>query len=250
MIMRFSHAVLFSFVLVAGCSSASDGDDRGQGSTPAPAATPPDAERVALIRGALKDPATAGATHDAVAAQTKPVAQSLGDFGHYTAVGVADPTHSLSIDRWTTAEGATGLYDSPDFQKAAGGLFAAPPSIALFTHPDGWLAWGDVDYRKVNAKIFVTIRGRLAAADLETAKKAHNDAAGALEAAASARGDVAHVVLASVSDPHEVTFIDYWTNPEGPSAFYATPEARQAFGGIFAAAPEVEVFASTSWVQW
>src|SRR6267142_5508139 len=114
-------AVVFAYVsIVAGCGDKSVTPD----------AAPP-ATFTARIRGPLAA-ATVGDSktyHDGVAKGGEPQANANGDFAHLVGLGISDlgtPLNEfLALDRWSSVDGANGLYGDPMFQAAFRPLFSA-----------------------------------------------------------------------------------------------------------------------------
>jgi hypothetical protein len=88
----------------------------------------------------------------------------------------------------------------------------------------------------------LTIRGTLAPANLEAARKVHNQTAGdpAGVAAAKSLGDVSHMVYVPVEhDGHakgagEFLIMDLWTSIEGLNTFFADTHVQEGGAMIFA----------------
>jgi hypothetical protein len=94
-----------------------------------------------LVRGHLKDPATAQAVHDAGAMMAEPIAQSLGDVAHLPFTGRADDAEFLAIDIWAQPDGIATFYNDPRFQAGAAMAFDGAPEISVF-HATDWHQWG------------------------------------------------------------------------------------------------------------
>lgn len=83
------------------------------------------------------------------------------------------------------------------------------------------------------ATFLFTVRGPLAAADLEGGRVAHNMAAGSDEAVAAARSfsDLSHAVFVPVEQngagAGELLIIDYWSNPAGIGRFFSDPQVQK-----------------------
>lgn len=234
-------------------SSSSSGTDETTGTT----GEPVDNHWGALVLGTLftDDLMTAQATHDAVAMAGEPTAMMAGDYGHDALLGTTwlDTAENqfLAIDQWETLEGAQRVYGDPEFQTAFGMLFARPPSLELFERREDWHGWGSLEAGDGDAHWFVVVRGRLAEADLDAARAMHDAVAMEGEAAATALGDVAHVVwVGTPEDPQQFFAVDVWTSDEMIAAFYGDPKFQAAFGMLFEAPPTVGVYASTDWYQW
>jgi len=91
-----------------------------------------------------------------------------------------------------------------------------------------------------SADIFLlTIRGELAAPDLEAARKIHNMTAGDDQGVAMARSfsDLSHAVYVPVTPPKsgagELLIIDYWTNPDGLKTFFSNEQVQQGGGMLY-----------------
>jgi hypothetical protein len=93
-----------------------------------------------VIRGALKDPKTSQATHDAAAKAGKSTANQLGDVAHTAYLGTSDATQTLIVDVWIKSDHIEEFYTDPSLQKAFAGLFAAPPTLGVY-HSTDWYQW-------------------------------------------------------------------------------------------------------------
>ena len=93
-----------------------------------------------VIRGTLKDPKTAQATHDAAAKAGKDTANQLGDVAHRIYLGRDDAKETLIIDVWVASDKLEDFYADPNLQKGFAALFAAPPTLGVYrsTH---WHQW-------------------------------------------------------------------------------------------------------------
>lgn len=84
-----------------------------------------------------------------------------------------------------------------------------------------------------------TVRGPMAAADLEGGRLAHNMAAGTDQAVAAARSfsDLSHAVWVPTEDAEsgagELLIIDYWNNPDGIGRFFADPQVQQGGAAVY-----------------
>jgi hypothetical protein len=234
-----------ALALVACSSSSSEGPspaaDAGQATEPL----------TVVIRGNLAgDAATSKQRHDTLAGSVKPRANQLGDVGHYTFLGKDDQHKFLSIDRWTSTDGLQQFLSDKDVAAGLAQFYTAPPSVAIYTTPAGWVTWGKVDYREHGAVVAVTIHGHLANADVAASQKTHDGLAGTLKDTATSKGDVAHNVFLGAQDAQDMIMIDYWTDPTAAGAFYSDPDLQKGFAGLFAGPPEVLFQTSTDWVQW
>lgn len=85
----------------------------------------------------------------------------------------------------------------------------------------------------------LAIRGTLAPATLEAARKVHNATAGAPENVAAVRslGDLSHMVYVPVEAPKsgagEFLILDVWTSPDGINTFFSNPTVQEQAGQIF-----------------
>lgn len=85
----------------------------------------------------------------------------------------------------------------------------------------------------LTAQFLFTVRGPLAAKDIEGGRIAHNMAAGSDQAIAAARSfsDLSHAVYVPVEPPKsgagELLIIDYWNNPDGIGKFFSDPQVQQ-----------------------
>ena len=82
-------------------------------------------------------------------------------------------------------------------------------------------------------QFLLTVKGPLAAKDLEGGRVAHNQAAGSDQGVAAARSfsDLSHAVYVPVkpngSGAGELLIIDYWSNPAGIGQFFSDPQVQQ-----------------------
>ena len=85
----------------------------------------------------------------------------------------------------------------------------------------------------------LAIRGMLAPATLEAARKVHNSTAGAPENIAAVRslGDLSHMVYVPMEKPAsgagEFLILDIWTSPDGINQFFSNPTVQEQAGQIF-----------------
>jgi hypothetical protein len=89
------------------------------------------------------------------------------------------------------------------------------------------------------AQFLFTVRGELAANDIEGGRTAHNMAAGSDQGVAAARSfsDLAHAVYVPVEPAKigagELLIIDYWNNPEGIERFFSDPQVQKGGAMLF-----------------
>lgn len=85
----------------------------------------------------------------------------------------------------------------------------------------------------------LAIRGTLAPATLEAARKVHNSTAGAPENIAVVRslGDLSHMVYVPVEAPQsgagEFLIMDVWSSADGINTFFSNPTVQEQAGQIF-----------------
>ncbi len=89
-----------------------------------------------VVRGTLKDPGSAQALHDQVAGMGEMQAKAAGDVAHTVFHGRDDQKLVAFIDIWKASTNIEAFYSNPDFQKAFGQLFAAPPTIGVYQSSD------------------------------------------------------------------------------------------------------------------
>jgi hypothetical protein len=88
-------------------------------------------------------------------------------------------------------------------------------------------------------QFLLTVRGSLAAPNLESGRLAHNQAAGSDEGVAMARsfGDLSHAVYAPVepasSGAGELLIIDYWNSVEGLQTFFGNEQVQMGGKMVF-----------------
>lgn len=243
-------------IAIPGC-----GDDPATSPDAGTADAAPDAALptyTARIRGPLADPdlAAARAYHDGVAMNGEAGAHQLGDFAHQVVLGTTDlgttQDQFVAIDQWRSAEGASTLYNDPDFQAALGPLFAAPPEVELYERHTDWYGWGDLGAGRATGQPYwlATIHGRLKQATVAENQAAHDAIAAGAEDQAHLAGDIAHVPHLGLTDDREFFNIDLWTDEAGMLAVYTDPAFQQAFLSLFESPPELYIYRSTDWYQW
>mgnify|MGYP000529792057 CR=1 FL=1 len=260
----FSLLTLSPLLLSAGCGD-DDGfvpDDAGDlADAAAPDASADDAgvddrRFAALVRGTLftDDLAMAQARHDMLAAGGESAARDAGDTGHDAMLGTTllgtTENAFVGLDQWNSLMGMTTFYDNPDFAAAFGMLFDGAPNLEFF-QTAGFHEWGDLASGDAGGDhVFVVVRGRLAEADLDAARMAHDAVAAGGEEMVRAAGDVAHVAFVGLTDTQEFFAIDIWNDTTNLEAVYTDPDFQAAFGSLFSAPPTIAVHASTEWHQW
>ena len=89
------------------------------------------------------------------------------------------------------------------------------------------------------AQFLFTVRGPLAAPDIESGRLAHNQAAGSDQGVAAARsfGDLSHGVYVPVepakSGAGELLIVDYWNSPQGLGMFFSDPQVQKGGTMVF-----------------
>jgi hypothetical protein len=100
-------------------------------------------------------------------------------------------------------------------------------------------------------QFLLTVRGTMAAPNLEKGRLAHNMAAGSDEGVAMARsfGDLSHAVYVPVEPPSsgagELLIIDYWNSVEGLKSFFSNEQVQQGGTMVFQKDRENVVWQST-----
>ena len=101
-------------------------------------------------------------------------------------------------------------------------------------------------------QFLLTVRGTLAAPNLEGGRQAHNQAAGSDEGVAMARsfGDLSHAVYVPVepaaTGAGELLIIDYWNSVEGLQSFFSNEQVQQGGAFVFKSDRDNVVWQSTS----
>ena len=91
----------------------------------------------------------------------------------------------------------------------------------------------------VPAQFLLTVRGPMAAKNLEEGRQAHNVAAGSDQGVAMARsfGDLSHAVFVPVkpngSGAGQLLIIDYWNSVDGLQAFFASEPVQQGGAKVY-----------------
>lgn len=93
-----------------------------------------------VVRGHLKDPASAQATHDAAANAGHAAGAKLGDVAHAVFRGRDDATLAVFLDVWTSGDHIAEFYANPDFQKTFAALFQGAPEVGVYQSTD-WYQW-------------------------------------------------------------------------------------------------------------
>jgi quinol monooxygenase YgiN len=112
---------------------------------PAPKALPD--RFVVMVQGALPDREGAKMVHNQIVKGGIAPSRAAGDLSHevffkLAAPGEPESLDFLAIDVWTSLEGFTQFFAQPEIQEAFGGLFAAPPTVTVWTNPAGeWAEW-------------------------------------------------------------------------------------------------------------
>jgi hypothetical protein len=87
------------------------------------------------------------------------------------------------------------------------------------------------------ATFLLTVRGRMAAASVDEARKIHNDTAGAPPSVAAARslGDLSHNTFIGFGSENrdDLLFIDFWNSLSGLRQFFADPQVKVGAGLLF-----------------
>jgi hypothetical protein len=89
------------------------------------------------------------------------------------------------------------------------------------------------------SQFLFTVKGPLAAKDLEGGRVAHNMAAGSDQGVAAARSfsDLSHAVFVPVkangSGAGDLLIIDYWSNPAGIGQFFSDPQVLQGGSMVY-----------------
>ena len=97
---------------------------------------------VMIVKGHLAKATEAEnrAAHDAVAGGFEKAARAAGDIAHVPHLAIDDPRVFFNVDVSTSHEGMLAVLSNPDFQKAFGALFDAPPEVHIYRSSD-WKQW-------------------------------------------------------------------------------------------------------------
>jgi len=95
-----------------------------------------------VARGHLAATTTAESrdAHNALVSGTADMARAAGDVGHIVYLGVEDPREFLAVDVWPTSDAIGAFYSNPDFARAIGSLYDAPPVIGVY-RGTSWAQW-------------------------------------------------------------------------------------------------------------
>lgn len=98
---------------------------------------------------------------------------------------------------------------------------------------------------------YITIvRGQLKTADLAAAQAAHDAIVAKLSEMTRPLGAVGHQPHLSPRNPGEFMAIDTWNNLEGLQQFMSNPAVAAELGQMFAAPPDVSVWAESGWAAF
>lgn len=263
------HPIPFTLaLLLCGCGEDADpeaGADETGEQTSAAEATDGDTEPmlsepahyVAFVRGPFISSSMdeQQAVHDAGTEAAREGAMAAGDFFHRGLVSTTllggTQGEYLALDQWMAPiEVAGGFYADPRFLDGIGMLISEPPSVDVFEPASDFYGWGSLEEADGVPHHKVVVRGRLAGADADAARAAHDEVAAAGEEGAVAAGDIAHVVFVDPSDPFEFMAVDVWSSPDNLEAVYTDPMFAAGFSALFAEPPAITVFASTDWFEW
>jgi hypothetical protein len=97
---------------------------------------------VMIVKGHLAKATEAEnkAAHDAVAGGFEKAARASGDVAHVPHLAIDDPRVFFNVDVSTSHEGMLATLQNPNFQKAFGALFDAPPEVHIYRSTD-WYQW-------------------------------------------------------------------------------------------------------------
>jgi hypothetical protein len=97
---------------------------------------------VVIVKGHLAKATEAEnkAAHDAIANGFEKIARQSGDIAHVPHIAIDDPRVFFNVDVSTSHEGALAMLQNPDFQKAFGALFDAPPEVHIY-RATNWTQW-------------------------------------------------------------------------------------------------------------
>jgi hypothetical protein len=102
---------------------------------------------VGVVRGTVRSRAEALSAHNALVGGTINKARAAGNMSHEAYVRLAPPDtpealEFFAVDVWYDGAGMHAYYEDPEFARAFGTLFAAPPSASVWVHPAGsWVEW-------------------------------------------------------------------------------------------------------------
>lgn len=210
-----------------------------------------------LVVGALagSDLAAAQKNHDAIASGGEAPAKSAGDVGHAVMLGTTllgtKENEFLALDRWKEGTNIDAFYGNPDFAKAFGSLFSAPPSRGIYVKRGTWASWATVDVANdANPRYWIVVRGKLKSTVDAENQATHDQIVGGTKEQALGAGDLAHVVYTGRDDARSFLAIDVWKNAAPIEGFYGNPQLQQAFGQLFDGAPTIGVYRSANWHEW
>jgi len=97
---------------------------------------------VMIVKGHLAQATEAEnrAAHDAVAGGFEQVARAAGDVAHVPHLALDDDRVFFNVDVSTNYDGMIASLQNPEFQKAFGALFDAPPEVRIYRSTD-WQQW-------------------------------------------------------------------------------------------------------------
>jgi hypothetical protein len=97
---------------------------------------------VMIVKGHLAKPTVAEnrAAHDAVAGGFEQAARAAGDVAHVPHLAIDDDRVFFNVDVSTSYDGMLASLNNPEFQKAFGALFDAPPEVRIYRSTQ-WHQW-------------------------------------------------------------------------------------------------------------
>lgn len=98
-------------------------------------------------------------------------------------------------------------------------------------------------------RYIVTVRGNLKGT-AEEAHKAHDDIVSKVSPMGKSMGNTSHQAYLNVQNANEFFAIDVWDNLESIQKLYSDPLLAQEFGRMFAADPDVTIWADSGWFQF
>ncbi|MBI4673137.1 MAG: hypothetical protein HY741_15900 [Chloroflexi bacterium] len=95
---------------------------------------------ITVVRGKLKDPATAHQAHDATVALLSPMSKPLGALHHQPFLNAQNPAEFLAVDTWSNIEGMQSFLQNPKVAEEFGKLFDGMPDVTVWSE-SGWMTF-------------------------------------------------------------------------------------------------------------
>jgi len=92
---------------------------------------------ITVVRGKLKDAASAQQAHDATVALLSPISRPMGALHHQPFINPQNPGEFLAVDTWSNAEGLQKFLQDPKVATEFSKLFDGMPDVTVWSE-SGW----------------------------------------------------------------------------------------------------------------